>query len=98
MIDVFCWKEMKKEDNSVACRLQVHYTDQRRVKTVLKELSGWQEAGNGYNPKKKESLLFFKKEFEDDKKWRSFLKSFPYRIIEKTPTGKEKVYNAKKII
>ena len=98
MINVVCWKELKREDSSVACRLQVHYTDQRRVKTVLKELNDWQEAGNGYNPKRKESLLFFVREFEDDKKWRSFLKSFPYRIIEKTPTGKEKVYNAKKVI
>tara|TARA_R110001583_G_scaffold15480_16_gene63649 strand:- start:1072 stop:1368 length:297 start_codon:yes stop_codon:yes gene_type:complete len=98
MISVVCWKEMKKEDSSVACRLQVQYKDQRRVKTILKELAEWKETGNGYNPRNKESLLFFAREFPDDKKWRSFLKSFPYRIIEKTPTGKERVYNAKKII
>ena len=98
MINVVCWKEAKRDDNSVACRLQVHYTDQRRVKTVLKELKEWHEAGSGFNPTKKESLLIFTREFTDDSKWKTFLKSFPYRIVEKTPTGKEKVYNAKKPI
>jgi hypothetical protein len=98
MINVVCWKEIKREDNSVACRLQIHYTDQRRVKTVLKELKEWNEAGSGFNPKRKESLLIFTRDFQNDNKWRSFLKNFPYKITEKTPTGKEKVYNAKKAI
>lgn len=98
MIDVVCWKEQKREDNTIACRLQIHYTDQRRVKTVLKELQEWEEAGSGFNPKRKESLLIFTRSFSSDSKWRSFLKGFPYKITEKTLTGKEKVYNAKKVI
>jgi|TARA_B100000282_G_C31728845_1_gene489883 inhibitor of KinA sporulation pathway (predicted exonuclease) len=98
MINLVAWKEAKNDDETVSCKIQLNFKDKRRVKTVLKELQEWETSGEGYNSKNKQNILILRKIFKDVNNWRTFLKKFPYRIVEKTPTGKEKVYNAKKTI
>ena len=97
-MEITAWKEFKEEDNSIRCRLQLHYKDGRRVKTLIKQLTGWKECGSGYNPKKKEEILLFVKKFKSDYMWKKFLKEFPYSIREKLRNNKERVYNANKVL
>lgn len=98
MIDVTAWKQAKNDDKSVVCRLQVAYRDARKVKTVVSVLDGWRECGSGFSPANKQSILIFTRKFSNDEMWKQFLKSFPYRIVEKTPTNKTRIYNARKVV
>ena len=98
MIDIVAWREARNDDKSVICRIQLKYKDGRKVRTLLNELKEWSECSEGFSPREKKSILILQKHFQDDNKWKSFLRSFPFRIVEKTPTNKVRVYNAKKVI
>ena len=97
-MDIVAWRETRNDDKTVVCRIQLRYKDGRKVKTLLRELNEWSQCSSGFSPKKKESILILQRKFQDDSKWKSFLRTFPFRITEKTPTNKERVYNAKKVI
>lgn len=97
-MDITAWRQERNEDKTVVCRVQVTYKDGRKIKTVLKSLDGWSECGEGYNPRDKNNILIFEKKFKNDNVWKTFLRKFPYRIAEKTPTNKTRIYNAKKTI
>jgi hypothetical protein len=97
-MDIVAWREVRNDDKTVVCRIQLKYKDGRKVRTLLRELSEWQECSEGFSPREKKSILILQKKFQDDGKWKSFLRGFPFRIVEKTPTNKERIYNAKKII
>ena len=97
-MDIVAWREVRNDDKTVVCRIQLKYKDGRKVKTLLRELSEWQECSEGFSPREKKSILILQKKFQNDSKWKSFLRRFPFRIVEKTPTNKERVYNAKKYI
>ena len=96
-MDIVAWREVRNDDKTVVCRIQLKYKDGRKVKTLLRELNDWVECSAGFSPRDKNSILILQRKFNDDGKWKSFLRSFPFRIVEKTPTNKERVYNAKKI-
>lgn len=95
---ITAWRQEKKPDKSLVCRIQLSYKDGRKIKTLLKTLQGWEKCGEGYSPTNKENIVILQRNFEEDKKWKSFLRKFPFRIVERTPTNKERIYNAKKII
>ena len=97
-MDIVAWREVRNDDKTVVCRIQLKYKDGRKVKTLLRELTEWNECSTGFSPRDKKSILILQREFQNDNKWKSFLRSFPFRITEKTPTNKERVYNAKKTI
>ena len=97
-MDIVEWRESKNDDKTVICRIQLRYKDGRKVKSLLNQLNEWAQCSEGFSPKNKESILILQKKFQSDNKWKSFLRTFPFRIVEKTPTNKERVYNAKKII
>lgn len=96
-MDIVAWREVRNDDKTVVCRIQLKYKDGRKVKSLLRELNDWVECSAGFSPRDKNSILILQRKFSDDGKWKSFLRSFPFRIVEKTPTNKERVYNAKKI-
>lgn len=96
-MDIVAWREVRNDDKTVVCRIQLKYKDGRKVKTLLRELNDWVECSAGFSPRDKNSILILQRKFKDDGKWKSFLRSFPFRIVEKTPTNKERVYNAKKV-
>ena len=98
MIDVTAWREFKNDDKSVVCRVQVSYKDARKVRSIVSALNGWRECGTGFSPVSKENILIFTRRFNSDEMWKKFLKSFPYRIVEKTPTNKTRIYNARKVV
>tara|TARA_B100001094_G_C18135205_1_gene774653 strand:+ start:111 stop:410 length:300 start_codon:yes stop_codon:yes gene_type:complete len=95
-MNIAAWREPKEEDESVYCRLQVTYKDGRKVKSVLRQLTGWDQCGTGYNPKEKEEILIFVKKFKNVNKWKSFLRGFPYKISEVLRNNNIKVHNARK--
>ena len=95
-MSIVAWKESKEEDNSYRCRLQLQYTDGRKVKSLLSQLKDWKECGQGYNSKDKEEILIFIKNFKSDYLWKKFLKDFPFSIVEKLRNNKERIYNGKK--
>lgn len=97
-VDITAWRRERRDDKSVICRIQLNYKDSRKIKTLLKILNEWDTCATGYHPRNKESILVFEREFPNDGNWKSFLRKFPFRIVETTPTDKERVYNAKKII
>ncbi len=97
-MNITAWRQTKNDDKSVVCRIQVSYKDGRKIKPIINVLKGWRECAEGFSPVSKETILIFQMAFKNDVKWKSFLRKFPYRIVERTPTDKERVYNAKKVI
>lgn len=98
MMDITGWRQFKNDDDSVVCIIQVSYKDGRKIKTISNILKEWRVFGEGFSPKDKENIILYERGFKSDLLWKSFLKKFPYKIIEKTPTNKTRVYNAKKSI
>ena len=97
-MDIVAWKQAKTDNDTMRCMLQIHYRDGRRIKTVLKQLNDWTQSGQGYDPSDRNEILLLAKDFKSDYLWKKFLKSFPYRIVEKLKIDKERVYNADKVI
>ena len=98
MMDITAWRQFRNDDKSVVCRIQVSYKDGRKMRTISNLLSEWSVCGEGFSAKDKESILLYERGFKSDTLWKTFLRKFPYKIVEKTPTNKTRVYNAKKVI
>lgn len=97
-MNIAAWRQERREDKTVVCRIQLTYKDGRKIRTLLRILEDWRECGEGFSPKSKENILILERKFPCDNNWKTFLRKFPYRIVETTPTNKKKVYNAKKVI
>lgn len=95
---VTAWRQEKNEDKSVVCRIQLRYSDGRKMRTLLRSLQDWEKCGEGFSPTSKENIMILQKQFESDIFWKKFLRKFPCRIVEKTPNNKERTYNAKKVV
>ena len=85
------WKVSSKNEKPFRYRLQFDKVPNKRAENkILKTLSGWSEAGYGYNKESKETTLLFIRSFKDKESMLEWARAFPYELHEQTPRGNTK--------
>ena len=62
----------------------------RAINKAYKTLGSWNVAAEGFNPKNKETLLVFSKEFADEGEWIDWAKNVPLNLVEHNRKGNPK--------
>ena len=85
------WRLQTGNKDKFIYRLQVDGLKAvRAIKKVYKTLKSWDIAAEGFNPKSKETLLVFSKEFTNENEWIDWAKEVPLNLVEHNRKGKPK--------
>ena len=96
-IQAVAWELPTENKNSYLCRLQINGIRGKTIeKKILKIVKGWQPAGGGIGPEKKEKMLMFSRIFESKRLWLAWVREFPFSLSEVKTTGKHKQLKTKK--
>lgn len=77
------WRHLRNSDDKIVYVVQVDKIMGKRSENRLrKDMSDWNLCGDGFNPRTRETMLIFKKEFDSEKEWLSWGREFPYSLIE----------------
>jgi|TARA_R110002051_G_scaffold23599_1_gene59375 hypothetical protein len=87
------WKDFKNGDKYFYVIQLNGIRGKREEKKIKKIFKEWKFHGEGFDPKKKEITLLFRKGFTSDDEWKSWARSFPHELIEVGKSGKKKPYN-----
>ena len=92
-------KTTSKSSNSqeIEYTLQITSSDQRAIKKVIKEASGWKQHGAGFDSNKKNVIVLLRKSFRDKEEWINFANTLSFDVEEiSTRTGKKRLINGKR--
>lgn len=91
----YAWKVSK---NNPCYRLQISNISGKRLRNkIFKQINGWDNSGEGFDPKKNQYVLIFDKKFDSPGEWLGWAQAFPYQITEIGVTsGKEKIINKRR--
>ena len=85
------WRLQTENKDKFIYRLQIDGLKATRViNKVYKTLGSWNVTAEGFNPKSKETLLIFSKEFGSENEWIDWAKNVPLNLIEHTRRGTPK--------
>ena len=91
-LEITAWEEENSENHKY--RVQAKAKKLGDIKPIFK--GDWEIVGEGFNPKSKEHILIFAKEFKDRKQWETFAKSLDVVVTDIKKSGKERVFNVRK--
>lgn len=86
------WKVFRKDDRFfyvVQLNEIKGKREENKIKKIFKE---WRFHGEGFDPKKKEVTLLFRKGFSTEDEWKAWARSFPHELVEVGKSGKQKPY------
>lgn len=92
----FAWKHFQpEEEEEIFYRIQLEEIDGRSLKKMKKDFEedDWVLSGEGWNSKKKTSILFVTKSFGSEGELKKWAKEVPYPLNFITPRGKLKPLN-----
>ena len=96
-IEIVAWRvEPPSPGDEVTYTVQTKSKKLREVKSIFSSKKDWSFVGEGYDPKRKEYILLFRRTFLNKKSWIDFAQTVAHAIEEISQrTGKRKVLNGK---
>jgi len=95
-ISAKAWKMNQEGLSNCVYRMQVNIQqgiEARLERRIAMYLMGWNKAGNGWNPKTGESILFFARDFGTTEEWLKWAKEFEaFKLDELDQYGDIKKY------
>jgi len=96
-IELSAWGEKNDKDDLITYKVQAEISGKRELNSLMKEFGDWKQAGEGYDPTNRKTIILMMRTFEDKKSWMKFAKGLPFLVEEFNPrTGKKKVINGKR--
>tara|TARA_Y100001938_G_C8060374_1_gene416862 strand:+ start:569 stop:874 length:306 start_codon:yes stop_codon:yes gene_type:complete len=96
-IELSAWGEKNDTDDLITYKVQAKLKGKRQLNSLMKEFSGWKQAGEGYDPNNEKTIILMMRTFENKKSWMKFANDLPFLVEEFNPrTGKKKVINGKR--
>lgn len=94
MLNGKAWKAtLDKGNERCVYRLQVNGINGKNRNSVLKLMSGWTNAGEGFSTKTNEEFIVFSRDFKTTPKWMAWAKAFQgFKLVELDKNGEVKKY------
>ena len=87
-VRAIAWREPKSETGYLY-RIQIDGLSSRTEKKILRVCgeAQWKQAGTGWDPSTKKSILILSREFSTEDEWITWAKEFPYPLKEQNSKG-----------
>ena len=96
-INAVAWGTKQENGDSVLYTMQVSLKGKRQINKFNKEAQGWEQTGEGFDPTTENTIMLFRRSFQDKRSWIEYAKTLPFPVQElNSRTGKTRIINGKR--